>query len=310
MELSGTTKQISECRGIPEEQDYRRIAKRLKAGESVSRKIRISDMEEFTEHFQGIPVLVILGGGHISLPLSKLGKMLGYKVIVADDREEFADRERFKEADEVYCREFKEIFEQNIFPPYASYVIVTRGHLNDYECLRQVLDGTYTYVGMIGSRRKVATTFDKLRTEGYQEEQIQEVHAPIGIPIGGQTPEEIAVSIAAELIEERSRTLQTTMPPEILEWLENKKELLMMMTIVEKKGSAPRGVGSRMLIDRDGNHVGTVGGGAVEYRAQQQAEKLLESGTKIQMEEYDLSPKDAANLGMICGEISRLYMKE
>lgn len=288
-------------KGICEEQDYRKIAALLEEGRSVRRVRRISDTEVMEDYFESSPALVILGGGHISLALAKLGKMLGYKVIVADDREEFANRERFLETDEVYCGAFAKLFADGLFPPNASYVIVTRGHLNDYECLRQVLMVSRTYVGMIGSRRKVAAAFEKLREEGFTEEEIQSVHAPIGLAIGAGTPEEIAVSIAAQLIQEKAGTRQTAMQTELAGWLLTKKEPLMMVTIIKKKGSAPRGTGSRMLMNSKGNFAGTIGGGAVEYHAQQRARELLDDGIDVEITQYSLSPGDAADLGMICG---------
>ena len=130
-------------------------------------------------------------------------------------------------------------------------------------------------MGMIGSSSKVAFTRKRLLEDGFTEEVLSEIHAPIGLDIGAQTPEEIAVSITAELIQERAGVQQAMVVPEILEWLKTKKEAMMMVTLIEKKGSAPRGVGSRLLVCQDGSCAGTIGGGAVEYLAQKHARKLL-----------------------------------
>lgn len=292
---------------------YRLVAVYLRQGEDVVRTVNTGSSQAFEEHLQHVPTLVIFGGGHVSLPLCNLAKMLSYEVIVIDDRVEFANKTRFSMADQVYCLKFADVFEQISFPHFASYVIVTRGHEHDFECLKHVLDGSFGYAGMIGSRKKVAATFARLEKEGYEQSLIDLVHAPIGLMIGGQTPEEIAVSIAAELIQERARTLQTTMEPKIMEWLLEKEEPMMMLTIIAKKGSAPRGTGARLLICGHGEAVGTVGGGAVEYQAKSDALDLLRRQVPFDVRHYDLSNSDAGKLGMICGgqiEIAFELVKE
>lgn len=283
-----------------QENDYRKMAAYLQEHFSVCRQVQLPDKTYYRETLRSAPVLVILGGGHISLFLARLGKLIGYQIIVVDDREDFVSRERFPEVDQLICMPFLQVFEKKLLPEYASYVIVTRGHENDYICLREVLGRTYSYVGMIGSRSKVAYTRKKLLEDGYTEEQLAEVHAPIGLDIGAQTPEEIAVSIAAELIQERARVRQTTVAPELLEWLTTKQEAMMMVTLIKKKGSAPRGAGSRLLVCQDGNCAGTIGGGAVEYLAQKHARKLLEGRQEMDLKHYDLSSQ-AAEAGMVCG---------
>lgn len=292
---------------------YRLVAEYLRQGEEVVREVNTGNGQDFEEHLQQVPTLVIFGGGHVSLPLCNLAKMLSYEVIVIDDREEFANANRFPMADAVHCMEFSDAFQKVTFPSFASYVIVTRGHEHDYECLKHVLNSSFGYVGMIGSRKKVAATFARLEAEGYEQRLIEEVHAPIGLMIGGQTPEEIAVSIAAELIQVRSLTLQTTMEPKIMQWLLEKAEPMMMLTIISKKGSAPRGAGARLLICENGEAAGTVGGGAVEYRAKSDALELLRNKCTFDIRHYDLSNADAGKLGMICGgqiEIAFEFVKE
>ena len=150
------------------------------------------------------PKAVLLGGGHVSLAIAQLLKMVEFRVIVVDEREEFANKERFCCADEVYCMGFQEFLDTKDFGEHAYYIIVTRGHKDDYTCLSGLLRREKTYIGMIGSRKKVAISFDKLRAEGYLEEEIAQVHAPIGLAIGAQTPAEIAVSIAAQMIQFRA----------------------------------------------------------------------------------------------------------
>lgn len=282
------------------ENDYRVIARMLQKGGCATRETALPGGGTYQEILRSAPVLVILGGGHISLALAKLGKLIGYQTIVVDDRGRFATKERFPEADQVLCIDFAEAFAKNMFPDYASYVVVTRGHENDYECLREVLKRTYTYAGMIGSRKKVAATRKRLLADGFSEEVLKEVHMPIGLSIGAQTPEEIAVSIAAQLIEERARTRQTTMDAEVLRWLLEEAGSMVMATIVEKKGSAPRGTGSRLLVRGDGTCAGTIGGGNVEFLAQKLAVEMLETHRETCLKHYDLS-SEAAEAGMVCG---------
>lgn len=146
--------------------------------------------------------LILLGGGHIALPLAKLGRFLDFQITVVDDRPSFASSLRFAEADEVICEDFAKAVEKLSFDTNTFVVIVTRGHDTDKECLRKVLKATErpAYVGMIGSRKKVAAIMNALKDEGISNERLNTVHSPIGLDIGAQTPEEIAMSILTEII--------------------------------------------------------------------------------------------------------------
>ena len=126
---------------------------------------------------------------------------------VIDDRNSFANRERFAEADEIVVEEFGEVFKKTRPSRNEYAVIVTRGHKHDSVVLEEVLKNPPKYTGMIGSKRKVKIIFDDLRRKGVTEDLLQTVHAPIGIDIGAETPQEIAVSIVAELIKIRSSRL-------------------------------------------------------------------------------------------------------
>ncbi len=147
--------------------------------------------------------MFLFGAGHVSRPLCRLAKMAGFRVVVIDDREEFPTTARFPEADELLVRSFDADLNELSLGPNAYIVIITRGHLHDHQILRQVLKKPLGYLGMIGSRRKTGIIFEALRREGFSEEKIKSVHAPIGLAINAQTPEEIAISIIAELIQVR-----------------------------------------------------------------------------------------------------------
>lgn len=146
--------------------------------------------------------LVIVGAGHLAQPLCTVGSLLGLQVRVLDDRPEFATRERFPEALEVRRVDFGDPFADVALHPWSHVLLVTRGHRYDFECLRKVLqsDPLPGYIGMIGSRRRVRSTFAALLEEGFSRDLLDQVRAPIGMDIGGQTPAEIAISVAAELI--------------------------------------------------------------------------------------------------------------
>jgi len=152
------------------------------------------------------PTVYIFGGGHVSEQIAPLAKNVHFKVVVIDDREMFANRERFPEADEVIVSEFEKCFERLNIDESSYVVIVTRGHLYDGIILGQALESNARYIGMIGSRKKIGTLYQSLIEKGIAKESLGRVHAPIGIDINSETPEEIAVSIVAELIKVRGET--------------------------------------------------------------------------------------------------------
>ena len=236
--------------------------------------------------------LILCGGGHVSLELAHVASRLEFAVVVIDDRPEFANPARFPMAAQVLCAPFLEALDALGSRESDYYAILTRGHAFDRECLEHVLRGKYAYVGMIGSRTKVAAVYKALREEGFSQEMLDGVYSPIGLSIGGQTPAEIAVAIAAQLIQVRAqRGPGAVKPPE---------GPGVLCTIIEKHGSAPRGVGTWMLVRPDGSCAGTIGGGAVEYEAKNHALALWQSDGQEDVVEYDLSHA-AAELGMVCG---------
>jgi len=157
-------------------------------------------MEVFVEPIMTRPVLYIFGGGHISFFISKIGKMLGFRVVVIDDREEFANPDRFPEADETIAEDLEVVFPGLKINRSCYIVIVTRGHLMDEKVLEWAVKTDANYIGMIGSRKKNRTVFSHLEARGISKGQLEKVHAPIGLDIHAETPEEIAVSIMAEII--------------------------------------------------------------------------------------------------------------
>jgi xanthine dehydrogenase accessory factor len=156
-------------------------------------------LEIFVEPILPQPVLYIFGGGHISSAVARAASAVGFGIAIADDREAFANAERFPMASELYTT-YEDAFEK-IKPNASSYLlIVTRGHKDDMRVLAWAVRTEARYIGMIGSKRKVLSVYKALEREGYSPEEFSRVHAPVGLDIGALAPEEIAVSIVAELI--------------------------------------------------------------------------------------------------------------
>ena len=161
------------------------------------------DLEVFIEPILTSPTLYIFGGGHIALALTKMGKLVGFNITVIDDRAEFASSERFPEADVILAEDFTKSFPKMKIDKSSYIVIVTHGHQHDEVVLEWAVGTPAKYIGMIGSKTKNATIFTHLLAKGISQEQLGRVHAPIGLEIEAQTPEEIAVSILAEVIKVR-----------------------------------------------------------------------------------------------------------
>jgi xanthine dehydrogenase accessory factor len=156
-------------------------------------------LEVFVEPILPQPILYLFGGGHVSMAVAKAASSAGFGVAVIDDRETFANAERFPMAQEIYPT-YEDAFEK-IRPNTASYlIIVTRGHKEDMRVLGWAVRTPARYVGMIGSKRKVLSVYKALENDGYRPEEFQRVYAPMGLEIGALAPEEIAISIVAELI--------------------------------------------------------------------------------------------------------------
>lgn len=143
---------------------------------------------------------IIFGGGHISQPLVQILAILEYDIMVVDDRLEFANANRFPGAQRVLCDSFDKVLQEIKPDEQTAVIIVTRGHKYDLECLRSVIGTSAGYIGMIGSRRKVRATLQVLQGEGVSQDLLARVRAPIGLDLGGQSPGEIGLSIAAEVV--------------------------------------------------------------------------------------------------------------
>jgi len=157
-------------------------------------------LEVFVECITPQPVALVFGGGHISKSLSKVLDLAGFKVSIVDNRQAYANRERFPEATEVYAEEYEDVFPKLEVNDSTYLVIVTRGHRDDMRVLRWAIGTRARYIAMIGSKRKTISVIKELEKEGVSRAAFERVFAPMGLEIGAVSPEEIAVSVTAEMI--------------------------------------------------------------------------------------------------------------
>ena len=254
--------------------------------------------------------LIILGGGHVGLCVGEFAAKCGFSVYIADDRPDFANSGRFPWAAGVVCDSFENAIRGFNITPYDYVVIVTRGHSHDADSLRAVLSGTEpAYLGMIGSRKRVAAQLQMLAGEGYSRDRISRVCTPIGLKIGSVTPEEIAVSILAEVIaykrlpenNHNGRYLNASdLDYEMIEYLAENKEPKAVVTVIETKGSTPRGAGAKMAVSPLGKVTGSIGGGCSEAAVIQDAVRIIGTG-RYKLVDIDLTGEVAESDGMVCG---------
>jgi xanthine dehydrogenase accessory factor len=219
--------------GCYENDAFWKAREALKARRSATVKYELNDdfaeetglvcggrMEVFIEPIEPSPAVYVFGAGHVGYYLARLAHEAGFEVHVVDDRAAFANRERFPEAAEVVVDDIAAWIDRAELPPSAYAVIVTRGHRNDLEAVRALAPRTLRYLGHIGSPAKVARVYENLLEEGrVTPEQLERIHGPIGLDLGAVTPQEIAVSIVAELIAvRRGRADEPGMRAALLKW--------------------------------------------------------------------------------------------
>ncbi len=279
---------------------------------SLGETLRTWDEEDLLiERLEPKITLVLCGGGHIAKELYQVARQLGMEVAILDDRKEFCNSDLYGEAT-LYCAPFaKTLGEDNSWiKPY--FVIITRGHAFDQMCLEMILGRPHSYIGMIGSRHKVAHTLENLREKGFSTERLEEVYTPIGLAIGAVTAGEIAISIMAQIISVyRKKKDVVRLDPKLLRTL-SRSEGYILARVVEKSGSAPCDVGFQLAVFQDGSTQGTVGGGLVEAATIEHARSMLADGTMANITlEYGLDSTKAGSLGMTCGgEVKVLFQRQ
>lgn len=217
--------------------------------------------------------VVLCGAGHVSVALAAVLQPLGWQIIVIDDRESLLTKERFPHADHLIFDSFTNL-SSYVFPPESFYVTMTHTHELDFSCLAAILSRDFGYAGMLGSKTKAAKAFAQLREQGFREELLSCIHTPIGLPIGAETPGEIAICIAAEMVQVYRTSPHNHIDVSIKSALQE-KETKILATVTATSGVTSRQSGASMVVFANGRTVGTVGGGSIEYEAIQKSLSLL-----------------------------------
>ena len=209
------------------------------------------------------------------------------------------------------------------------YVCMTRGHRFDLECLKEIYKRTFAYAGMMGSRKRSVLVRKDLEESGYTKEQVQKLHSPIGLAIGAQTPAEIALSVISEIVQcknERAKAAETdeaileelTEPQRLSKFAvndENEMEYRMLCTIIEKMGSAPRSIGTQMLVTSDNRIIGTIGGGCAEAEVITRCRGYFAEMRKgihgiCEIVKIQMSTDNVEEEGMVCGGRIEVLLEE
>lgn len=300
-------------------EEFRPILEKLEAGNDAALR-RTVDGVEYTRLFRPRERLILLGGGHIAQPLCRVAAMLDFAVTVVDDRPDYAAASRFPEASLTVCDAFAAAIGKLRLRETDYVCVITRGHRWDAECLRQILAGPMpSYLGMIGSRRRVAGLLKLLKDEGYDAARLDAIHAPIGLAIGAATPAEIAVSICAQLIEHRrahpeadrpgTMLAQTNSDLSAIRYLAENTEPKALLLVLSSTGSTPVKSGALMAVNRLGRGYGTIGGGCGEAAAMQHARRIIGTG-KSDVIEVSMTNDMAADEGMVCGGTMRVLIED
>lgn len=261
--------------------------------------------------------IIVLGGGHISLPLCDFAAKTGFAVTVIDDRPSFANSVRFPMAQEVICRPFAAAIQDLRLSSYDYVVILTRGHRYDGDCLRELSrQASPAYLGMIGSRRRIKGLLGMLEEEGLDSDWLQRICTPVGLDIGAVTPAEIAVAILAEMITYKRLPGKAAHPVnhsdlelEMIRCLAENQSPQAIVTILESKGSTPRAAGAKMAVNEAGQVTGTIGGGCSEGAVIQQAVRMIGTGT-YRLMDIDMTGEVAESEGMVCGGVMTVLIED
>jgi len=278
----------------------------------ISQVITLNGEKIYVEFMCQSYKVVVCGAGHISISIIKMCKLLDLPVTVIDDRLAFANDAIKAGADKVICEPFEKALKYIEADNGTFFIIVTRGHRYDQTCLHKIIDKKNAYIGMIGSKIRVKKVLDYLEDEGIQREKLDKVYTPIGLKIGAETPAEIAVAIMAQIIEVKNKEIgSSTYSEELLKGVLDENYIDIpkaVVTIVSRKGSAPREVGTKMSVLKDGTMIGTIGGGCVEASIRQTAFSSIDN-QKCKLVQVDMTGREAEDEGMVCGGIVEIFVE-
>ena len=298
--------------------EFEHILKETEAGRSASIE-RTAGGKRYVRRFIPEDRLILLGGGHIAVPLCRIASLLDFSVTVVDDRPRFANTGRFPDAAHVVCDRFETAIRDLKIRPTDYVCVITRGHRWDKECLQVILQGADpSYLGMIGSRRRVSGLLALLKEEGFDPERLAAIHTPIGLKIGAETSAEIALSICAEMVlhrrshpeeEEEALLERTDTDFGLLHYLAEGEAQGALMLVLQTRGSTPVESGAIMAVDRIGNTYGTIGGGCGEADVMSMARRIAGTG-ETRVVEVDMTNEVAEEEGMVCGGIMQVLIED
>ena len=269
------------------------------------------DGTSYVRSFRPSERLILLGCGHIGQALCRYAADLGFSVTAVDERPSFANHTQMPEAAQILCDDFPKAIRKLNVTENDYVCVITRGHRYDADCLRTLLPGPYPkYLGMIGSRRRVALLLKQLEGEGFDHDKLASIHAPIGVSINALTVKEIAISIVAELIQCRRagldrRSRETRLASEdidlkLLEFLACDQTPKALLMVYDTSGSTPVKSGAMMAVDKLNRTVGTIGGGCGESAVMTDARRIIGTGQQRSVT-VDMSNDVAEEEGMVCG---------
>ena len=239
------------------------------------------------------PTLVLFGFGHIGKSVYRIAKMIGFPLVIFP----------------IVIDSYDDIFSRKYDFTNPYFLIFTHGHKADEDALYYVLRNyDARYVGMIGSSKKISLTYSHLKERGIKEESLESVHSPIGLDINAESPEEIALSIMAEIIKTyREEKRQITIEENLFSFLENEEKDVIKVRIIGKSGSGPRESGAEMAVTECTTH-STIGGGAIENECIHVARDMLKRKERFSVLDFDLE-KDSP-LGMACGGKAKVILRK
>lgn len=261
----------------PSNEDLVMMARELRIGSPITLEIKGAGTVLAEPVSQG-PRVFLMGAGSVSQALSRILAVLKYHTEVVDEREGFAQKSLFPPPVRVHCRQCAGLLDALDVGGRTFVVIATHSHAIDYECLVKAIGKRAGYVGMLGSRRKIQSFLARLKEEGITQAGLSQVHAPVGVDIGARRPEEIAVSIAAEIVCVNNRSGGESLDPQWLKQVTQVREPAVIATLFDTQGETPRQRGARLMVTASGKVTGSIGGGAGEAAVLEAAGEVAVSG--------------------------------